>query len=359
MVPRMLPAKHQTPGLRFTPVPPSQRSASAETPNLRTVHHVPFGFTLTASLPTDSGSKQKALAGSAPDTGVVTEGPTAGPLGLVIPFSTPSCSTTDGNQAVLVIFVDYQEIGYYTGSALDINPLQLTFWTQLTPNGVLGTHQVSFACYDSGVPENEQIILFNVSWEGAAAWKDNGFSFDNTGPSIPTELSASSAGPGYILTTSAGAPTGPTPCPTIDATPWQRIRITFYSWSKGEWLPEETYSLADSAVSQLSALPIEIPLGAKDGESLGVTVGCDRPSTYRGALDVEFDYYAAYIYLDAPVGGRLSAGELAAGGHNPAEFCVSCFMSEHMSFGQPVDAPTGNFWHSFPADGQHAERDRG
>jgi RHS repeat-associated protein len=51
--------------------------------------------------------------------------------------------------------------------------------------------------------------------------------------------------------------------------------------------------------------------------------------------------------LQGPVGGPLTLRELLAGGHNLSEFCVACFISGHESFGQPVDAPTGNFWHSF------------
>jgi RHS repeat-associated protein len=48
-----------------------------------------------------------------------------------------------------------------------------------------------------------------------------------------------------------------------------------------------------------------------------------------------------------PTGGSLTAPELAAGGNNPSEFCLKCFMGKLISFILPVDAPTGNFWHSF------------
>ena len=48
-----------------------------------------------------------------------------------------------------------------------------------------------------------------------------------------------------------------------------------------------------------------------------------------------------------PFGGPPSSRELAAGGHNPSEFCLRCFMGKLMAFVLPVDAPTGNFWHSF------------
>jgi YD repeat-containing protein len=51
--------------------------------------------------------------------------------------------------------------------------------------------------------------------------------------------------------------------------------------------------------------------------------------------------------LQGPVGGPLTLRELLAGGHNLSEFCVDCFLSDHLGFVQPVDAPTGNFWHSF------------
>jgi RHS repeat-associated protein len=51
--------------------------------------------------------------------------------------------------------------------------------------------------------------------------------------------------------------------------------------------------------------------------------------------------------LQGPAGGPLTLRELLAGGHNLSEFCVACFLGGHESFAQPVDAPTGNFWHSF------------
>jgi RHS repeat-associated protein len=51
--------------------------------------------------------------------------------------------------------------------------------------------------------------------------------------------------------------------------------------------------------------------------------------------------------IQGPTGGPLTLRELLAGGHNPSEFCVRCFMGKLLAFAQPVDAPTGNFWHSF------------
>ncbi|MGC2375261.1 MAG: RHS repeat-associated core domain-containing protein [Solirubrobacteraceae bacterium] len=48
-----------------------------------------------------------------------------------------------------------------------------------------------------------------------------------------------------------------------------------------------------------------------------------------------------------PIGGAPGYGEMAAGGHNPSEFCLMCFMGKLISFFLPVDAPTGNFWHTF------------
>lgn len=48
-----------------------------------------------------------------------------------------------------------------------------------------------------------------------------------------------------------------------------------------------------------------------------------------------------------PAGGPLTIRELLAGGHNPSEFCIKCFMGKLLAFALPVDGPTGNFWHSF------------
>ncbi len=51
--------------------------------------------------------------------------------------------------------------------------------------------------------------------------------------------------------------------------------------------------------------------------------------------------------IEGPVGGPLTLRELLAGGNNLSEWCVRCFLRKHLGFAQPVDAPTGNFWHSF------------
>jgi RHS repeat-associated protein len=50
--------------------------------------------------------------------------------------------------------------------------------------------------------------------------------------------------------------------------------------------------------------------------------------------------------IQGPIGGPLTLRELLAGGHNPAEFCLQCSM-DRILHGDPVDAPTGNFWESF------------
>jgi RHS repeat-associated protein len=48
-----------------------------------------------------------------------------------------------------------------------------------------------------------------------------------------------------------------------------------------------------------------------------------------------------------PVGGAPTRGEQAGGDRNPSAFCLICFMGKLISFFSPVDAPTGNFWHTF------------
>jgi len=50
--------------------------------------------------------------------------------------------------------------------------------------------------------------------------------------------------------------------------------------------------------------------------------------------------------IQGPVGGPLTLRELLAGASNPSEFCLQCAMNR-ITHGDPVDAPTGNFWHSF------------
>jgi RHS repeat-associated protein len=52
-------------------------------------------------------------------------------------------------------------------------------------------------------------------------------------------------------------------------------------------------------------------------------------------------------YASRPYGGALTQLELLGGGHNSSEFCLTCFMGKLISFILPVDAATGNFWHTF------------
>lgn len=55
-----------------------------------------------------------------------------------------------------------------------------------------------------------------------------------------------------------------------------------------------------------------------------------------------------------PIGGAPTLFELLAGWGNPSEFCPGCFMHKALgalgvpiSFGEPVDGLTGDFWHTF------------
>jgi RHS repeat-associated protein len=52
-------------------------------------------------------------------------------------------------------------------------------------------------------------------------------------------------------------------------------------------------------------------------------------------------------YNPPPEGGALTLLELLSGVDNPSEFCPMCFLGRLISFVSPVDAPTGNFWHTF------------
>ncbi|MBV8979926.1 MAG: PD40 domain-containing protein, partial [Acidimicrobiia bacterium] len=50
--------------------------------------------------------------------------------------------------------------------------------------------------------------------------------------------------------------------------------------------------------------------------------------------------------LSTPAPASLTVAMLLGGGNNPAIKCLLCQAVEH-NFGRPVDAATGNFWHSF------------
>ena len=84
--------------------------------------------------------------------------------------------------------------------------------------------------------------------------------------------------------------------------------------------------------------------GLPDGST--VVVNCQNTTAV-----VRINYTAhsvtATVVGGEPYGGALTLLELLSGGHNPSEFCVVCFMGKLISFFSPVDAPTGNFWHTF------------
>jgi len=50
--------------------------------------------------------------------------------------------------------------------------------------------------------------------------------------------------------------------------------------------------------------------------------------------------------LSTPAPASLTLAMLLGGGNNPAIKCLMCQAAEH-NFGRPVDAATGNFWHTF------------
>jgi RHS repeat-associated protein len=85
---------------------------------------------------------------------------------------------------------------------------------------------------------------------------------------------------------------------------------------------------------------------------INITTGAieDGPITVAGGVDGLCFKVAATPQCTGqgcPVGGLLTLAELLDGGHNPSEFCVRCFMGKLISFVLPVDAPTGNFSHTF------------
>jgi RHS repeat-associated protein len=82
--------------------------------------------------------------------------------------------------------------------------------------------------------------------------------------------------------------------------------------------------------------------GQRETGPTGPTGFPDGPAYCGYACCDEFTFC-----YDGPEGGPFYYGELAAGGDNESEFCVPCFLGRLISFILPVDAPTGNFWHTF------------
>lgn len=82
--------------------------------------------------------------------------------------------------------------------------------------------------------------------------------------------------------------------------------------------------------------------GQREAGPTGPTGFPDGPAYcgYACCEEFTFCYYG-------PEGGPFYYEELAAGGDNESEFCVPCFLGRLISFILPVDAPTGNFWHTF------------
>jgi RHS repeat-associated protein len=114
----------------------------------------------------------------------------------------------------------------------------------------------------------------------------------------------------------------------------------------GSPVPGEVYTLI-SASGSLSGTFGGIP----NGGTIKQTDGYCLPE--YAVLRINYTAHAVTAtvisssYYAPPDGGSLIYGELAAGGNNPSEFCVTCFLGRLISFILPVDAPTGNFWHTF------------
>ena len=162
------------PGVTVTPLSQGAREQAKRRRARRLERPTTFDASLAETLPADQPTD---VAGplAAPST-VTAEGPTAGPLGLIIPYYAPICATSDHDKAILVVFIDHEEIEFIHGTGLSYQD-QWTLWTLQTPEEALGTHELSVGCYDSGTSESssEEPILFTVGWESEAIWKHDGF----------------------------------------------------------------------------------------------------------------------------------------------------------------------------------------
>ncbi len=114
----------------------------------------------------------------------------------------------------------------------------------------------------------------------------------------------------------------------------------------GSPVPGEVYTLVStsgSVSSTFGGIPNGGTIEQKDGYC----------TNEYAALRINYTAHAVTAtvvrssYSRPPDGGALTLLELLSGADNPSEFCPLCFLRRLISFVSPVDAPTGNFWHTF------------
>jgi RHS repeat-associated protein len=309
-------------------------------------HYVPRAAESSSLSPTPSFAKPLDALASTPH--VEPDGPTVGPNGIEVPYRLPPCTLPNGKPGDVEVFLDYEDVQIIYGAGL-------TGYANASFNGIelyeqpsVGVHQLSFACYPFESPEPGAIILGpGQEWSAPATWKDGGFQIEVTGPAEPVSLSTHVAGPGYLVTTTSGAPAGPHPCPTVPGSPWTAVHVALYEASfyynvPSKFVYEERYSLAGSTAT---SWPIPIPANMEPESYVFVTVECAHLTSGPGAYEARFlyswdeHYDESLIHLTAPVGGALTSWE-TYGGRNPAE--ASCVCTEGWN-GDPVNTATGEY----------------
>jgi RHS repeat-associated protein len=290
----------------------------------------------------------KSLSGLTSTPHVESDGPTVGPNGIEIPYELPPCTLPNGKPGEIGVFLDYKDVQIVYGSGLTGYAQARFIAIELYEEPSVGVHQLSFACYPFESPEPGGIFLGpGEEWSAPATWKDNGFQIEVTGPAEPVWLSTHISGPGYLVTTSSGAPAGPHPCPTVPGSPWTAVNVALYVASfdynvPSKFVYEERYSLLGSTAT---SWPVPIPANMEPGSEVFVTVECSHLTSGPGAFEARFlynwdeRYGESLIRLTAPVGGALASWE-TYGGRNPAE--SSCVCSEGWS-GDPVNTATGEY----------------
>lgn len=295
-----------------------------------------------------AASFTKSLSALASSPHVEPDGPTVGPNGIEIPYELPPCTLPNGKPGEVHVFLDYKDV-------LIVYGLGLTGYTNDSFDGIylyeepsVGTHQLSFACYPFESPEPGTIFLGGgQEWSAPATWKDDGFQIEVTGRSEPVWLSTHVSGPGYLVTTTSGAPDGPHPCPTVPGGPWTAVHLSLYVASFDYNVPsafvyEERFALAGSTAT---SWPVPIPANMEPNSEVFVTVECAHLTSGPRAFEARFlynwdeRYDESLIRLTAPVGGTLASWE-TYGGRNPAE--SSCTCAEGWT-GDPVNTATGEY----------------
>lgn len=218
-------------------------------------------------------------------------GPATGPAGLVVTMSFPACPTQAGEWSrIQLVNAPFggslswgdQFPGGFGGAGtpgtLGDGPSTGTLTTTDTwfgsPEFPVGTHQLRFACQ-----------VYSQTLGVRTLWEDAGFALTITAKSRVTPVDQTAVTPGMTVSTSAGAPGGPEPCPSLLGVTWTRVFVYFYDGGSPYVLvgrPEALLAFANRFYRQVS------PSATPGGSQVAIHVTCD-------ASNAQFEWRTAKL----------------------------------------------------------------